>query len=89
MHYILPNLSTPSTLVHPYVVVHEPRISFLDFFKFATQIGPVHDAEWTSHKAAVTYHSKEHTDRCFDELVSKGYRAAITVVGAPYDRELR
>lgn len=36
----------------------------------------------------MTYVSEEHTNRCFDELVDKGYPAAIIVVGILFDREL-
>lgn len=37
----------------------------------------------------VRFLSKEHTDRCFDEVVGKGYDAAIIAVGALFGRELR
>ena len=36
----------------------------------------------------IRFLSKEHTDRCFDEVVGNGYDAAIIVVGALFDREL-
>ncbi len=34
------------------------------------------------------YVSEEHTNRCFNELVNKGYPAVIIVVGILFDREL-
>jgi len=74
------------------VVVHAPEVSgilSLDFFNFVSQIGTVLDARWTSGCASVTYSSKEDTYRCFEGLTKKGYLAAISVVSAPYVRELR
>lgn len=36
----------------------------------------------------MTYVSEEHTNRCFNELINKGYPAAIIMVGILFDREL-
>ena len=84
--FTLPNRSIPSTPIRKCVVVHDPRISSLDFFNFASQFGPIYKAQWTPRCASVVYVSREHTDRCFDELVNKGYLAAITAVSAPHVR---
>lgn len=88
IHYILPARSTLSVPVI-WVVVHAPGISSLDCFGFASQFGRVLEAHWTPSPATVIYHSDEHAYRCFEDLVNKGYLAAISVVGTPYLKEIR
>jgi len=61
----------------------------LEFFSFVSQIGPVDYAVWSTQSLIVKFFSKEHIYKCFDEVVEKGYNAAITAVGAIFNMKLR
>ncbi len=70
------------------ILVQDLGISAREFFDFAHQIGPIYRAYYIRQnslvRAAVTYIFEEHTQICLDELLGKGYRAGIVLVGAPY-----
>ena len=70
-------------------MIRSPGIQSFEFFNFVSQFGSVYYAVWTMQTVMVRFLSKEHTDRCFDKVVGKGYDAAIVVVGALFDRGLR
>jgi len=65
------------------------RILPFEFFNFVSQFGSVDYAVWSRQSLTVKFFSKEHIDKCFDEVVEKGYNAAITAVGAIFNMELR
>lgn len=83
--YTLPFRNTQSTPFRRNLIVRYPDIPPCDFFNFVSQFGPVYRAAWKKESAIVTFLSKGHTDQCFDELVEKGYTAAV---GAPFSGEL-
>jgi len=85
--YTLPSRGPPISMLRAFVV-QDPGISAREFFEFAYQIGPIYRAYYTQRnpqvRASVTYVLEEHTRICLDELLCKGYRAGIVLVGAPY-----
>lgn len=71
------------------VVIRNSPLSPLDFFNYVCAIGPVFIARTARGLGFgwVTYLSREHASRCFDELVDNNYDAGMYTVSAPFDRE--
>jgi len=75
--YTLPFRNTQSTPFRRNLIVRYLEITPFDFFNFVSQFGPVYRAAWKREYVMVAFLSNEHTDQCFNEVVEKGYTAAI------------
>ncbi len=87
--YTLPDLCTQSTSLNRILMIQHLRILSFEFFNFVSQFESVDYAVWSTQSLTVKFFSKEHIDKCFDEVVEKGYNATITVIGAIFNMKLR
>ncbi len=86
--YTLSDLCTQSTSFNKILMIQHLRILSFEFFNFVFQFKSVDYAVWSTQSLTVKFFSKEHIDKCFDEVVEKKYNATITAIDVIFNMKL-